>query len=287
MARADQTGGGAPATAVAVIGMPRSGTSLTTQILGQAGAYLGPGEEMVRPGEWNPTGFWEIRRIEELNRRLLKTLDGDGVAPPPGWAGSDALAGERAEARALLSELFAGRRRWALKITAALPFWQRVASPSHYVICVRNPVDVAASLEGREGVDRTRVLDTWTRHMAATLAYTSGLPRTFVAFDDFRAARRASVERLWRCAGNAGSLGGADAARLEASIEESLLHHRTTAAETVSDPSVPPETKAMYLLVELLRRTGGGAGEHEWAVDTHARRLLALEPGKHAEGGVR
>ncbi|HEX6687806.1 MAG TPA: sulfotransferase [Solirubrobacterales bacterium] len=275
-------------TVICVVGTPRSGTSLTARILTLAGVYLGPESEMRPAGRLNPKGFWENRRVAALNRRLLKSLDRDGPgAPrlPPGWASSDALEAERAEARALLSETFDGHRLWGWKeagTTLVLPFWQQLLPEMRFVICLRNPLDVAASAEQIEGFTTAQAMAAWTEHVAAALAYTAGRPRIFVSYDDYLLAPRPTVERLWRFIGNAERPTEAEASRLEAPIDEDLRHHRTAPSETFQDESLPLETSAMYLITELLRRAPAesqdlqaGAKSLEDAVNAYAGRLLA------------
>jgi hypothetical protein len=275
---------------VCIIGTPRSGTSLTARILNLAGVYLGPESEMRPAGAWNPKGFWENRHVVDLNRRLLKSLGRDGMEPPrlpDGWADSEALASEREEARTLLSETFDGHQLWGWKeagATLVLPFWQQLLPQMRYVICLRNPVDIVASADRIEGLNAAEALAAWPRHVAAALAYTAGHPRLLVAYDDYLNARRQTVERLWRFIGNEGSPSEAEACRLEESIDESLLHHRTPPSETLRDGSLPLETASMYLMVELLRRAipEPWVSGHETsdalqdAVDAHCRALLAL-----------
>lgn len=272
-----------PATVVCVIGMPRTGTSLTIRMLNLAGVYLGPESEMVPPGKRNPNGFWEIRRMDALNRRILKSLGGDGILPPdlPSDAAvSETLEAERAEARELLAEIFTGHRRWGLKVTALLPFWQQLLPPMRYVICVRNPVDIAASLEASTGTPRSQVLAAWPRHMAAAFAHTTGSPRILISYDDYIEAPRETIERLWHFAGNEEAPTDAELDRLAGSLDQDLMHHRTSHLETLRDESVPLETASMYTLTELLRRTTTTSvgrvttAELEAAIDAHSRRVM-------------
>jgi hypothetical protein len=271
-------------TVICIVGTPRSGTSLTARILNLAGVYLGPEDEMLPAGSWNPSGFWENRRIVALNRRLLKSLDREGPALPtlpPGWATSAALDAERSEAEALLNETFAGHRVWGWKDaggTMVLPFWQHLLPDMRYVICLRNPVDIAASAARIERLTASQALAAWPEHVAAALAYTAGRPRLLLSYDDYLHHRRRTMERLWRFAGNDNILTDAEANRLEAPIDESLLHHRTPPAQTLRDASLPLETNSMYLITELLRQvapepwsTSDTTADIEDAVDAYAR----------------
>jgi hypothetical protein len=278
-------------TVVCVIGAPRSGTSLTARILNLAGVYLGPERDLRPAGVWNQEGFWENRRIVAINKRLRDQTGRGGIEPPtlpPGWATSEALASERAEARALLRETFAGHRLWGWKdpgTTLVLPFWQQLVPRMRYVICLRNPLDIAMSASAIKALTTAKVVAAWPRYVAAALAHTAGQPRILVSYDDYLHARRGTVERLWRFVGNDGLLDGNEAERLEAPIDDSLLRHRTSIGETVHEEDLPPEAAAMYLSVELLRQVtseadaGGATTTIEEAVDAHARRVLNRDEG--------
>jgi hypothetical protein len=280
------------ATVVCVIGTPRSGTSLTARILNLAGVYLGPESEMRPAGPANPRGFWENRRIAALNRRLLRTLERDGLAPPrlpPGWAASEALEPEREEARALIAETFGGQRRWGWKeagTTLVLPFWQRLLPEMRYVICLRNPVDVAASARRIDAPDASQAIAAWPGHVAAALAYTAGRPRIFVSYEDYLTAPRGTVERLWRFAGHDEPPGEAEAARLEEPIDDGLRHHRTPPAQTLLSGELPPATNAMYLICELRRAVtdpGVDLDQLEAMLSAHAGRVIGREAASAGE----
>ena len=246
-------------TIVCVIGTPRSGSSLTAQILRLAGVYLGPEESMRPAGRLNPKGFWEPLQLIELNRRLLATLPRRGLDPPvlpPGWAGSEALEEIREDARSWL-EGFAGQPLWGWKhaaTTLVLPFWQELLPPMRYVICLRNPVDIAASQGALGKATLEEALAAWPKHMAAALAHTAGRPRILVAYEDYLDERRQTIERLWRFVGHTGPLGEREARRIEAAVDDSLLHQRTPLAETLGDARLPDDARFMYLTLELLRR---------------------------------
>jgi hypothetical protein len=75
--------------AIAVLGMHRSGTSLTAQILTALGVWFGDVREMLPPDPTNPDGFFERFEIWRVNEALLGTLGMSWYQPrlpPPGWA---------------------------------------------------------------------------------------------------------------------------------------------------------------------------------------------------------
>jgi len=55
----------------------------------------------------------------------------------------------------------------------------------HTLIMVRNPLEVAASLKERDGVDRLDGLYLWLTHMIEAEKATRGKSRQFISYDDF------------------------------------------------------------------------------------------------------
>lgn len=237
------------ATVVCVLGMSRTGTSLTTRVLNLAGVYLGPSDELLdgelrqlagegervlaRAKYSNPDGHWEHYRLMRLNERILRSLGGSWREPPampPGWESSEALAAERDEARTLLAESFGGHELWGWKDprnSLTLAFWQRLLPAMRYVICLRNPIDVAASLERRDGMPVGAGLELWRIYVTAALASTAGHPRLFVRYEDFFADRSAVAGRLARFVGREGAFEGDEGERrLAEVVDERLWRHR-------------------------------------------------------------
>jgi glycosyltransferase involved in cell wall biosynthesis len=306
-------------TVVCVLGMSRTGTSLTARILNLAGVYLGPEQELLggelrqlagegdavlaRAREANPEGFWEHYRLMRLNERILRSLGGNWRDPPSltaGWASSEDLAGEREEARELLDASFAGRSLWGWKDprnSLTLPFWQQLLPRMRYVICLRNPVDVAASLERRDAMPPEEGVRLWLTYVAAALVNTSGRPRLLVPYESHFEDSDATAARLARFAGCDGALEGPAAERLLAdTIDDRLWRNRTPTREAIGADWVSQEAVALHLIVELLaataargaRRRGDGAGgpdegagdrgeeaELNLAADLYAEALLA------------
>src|SRR6476659_6240655 len=172
-------------TAVCVLGMHRSGTSLVARLLNLLGVDLGPDTSLMPPTADNPSGYWEHQRIMDLNDDVLLRLGGTWYEPPqvsPSvFAGPD-FADLRRTARRLISAEFGASRLWGWKDPRSclvLPFWQLVVPISKYVVCVRNPADVTRSVSRAIGsVDRG--LDLWLRYTTDALSFTRGQPRLLV-----------------------------------------------------------------------------------------------------------
>ena len=263
------------ATVVCVLGMSRTGTSLTTRVLSLAGVYLGAEEELLgddlrqleREGEGvlakaknsNPGGHWEHYRLMRLNERILRSLGGNWREPPPmpsGWVSSDDLAPLRREARVLLAESFGEHGLWGWKDprnSLTLPFWQLMLPEMRYVVCMRNPLDVATSLERRDGLPVEQGLELWRIYVTEALAGTAGWPRMLVPYEAFFADRAAIAARLARFVGRPDAFDeGENERRLAEAVDERLWRNRTSPSDSAGDARLSGEIARVHLLVERL-----------------------------------
>lgn len=174
-----------------VLGMHRSGTSALTRVLNILGCDL-PKTLMV-PCESNPTGHWESQRIADLNDEILASAGSswhDWLEFHPGWARSPKAVQFRERARQIVHEEFGTSTFFVLKdprICRMVPFWLEVleengASPI-VIFPLRNPLEVAASLEKRDGFDPLFGQLLWLRNVLDAEYSSRGLRRSFATYD--------------------------------------------------------------------------------------------------------
>jgi hypothetical protein len=244
---------------ICVLGMHRSGTSLVAGIMRELGIDLGPDEGFLPPDSNNQRGYFELRELVHLNNDILACYGGswDEVPElPPAWEESGQLEQIRDHAARLLSERFAGSQRWGWKdprTCKTLPFWQRLVPGLRYVICVRNPVDVAHSIRTRDdpGTDE-HGLD-WLRHTASALAYTADQPRILVHYERFFQDGEGEVRRLARFLGSEDQLEDPDrVARILEFIDPALVHARSASSALSGQSAMPFEVSALYLMLTLV-----------------------------------
>src|SRR5262245_24536103 len=112
---------------VVILGAHRSGTSALSGILRLLGFDLGA--DLVKPNEFNPTGYWENQPVVRLNERILSHLGtswSDVFSLPYRLDAADLREVFETEARALLKKAFSGKRTWVLKdprFTMLIDFW--------------------------------------------------------------------------------------------------------------------------------------------------------------------
>jgi hypothetical protein len=239
--------------------MHRSGTSLVSRVLNVLGVDLGPEEHLMRPSTDNPTGQWESRPIKEINDEILSILGGSWQEPPPlpaGWERSPQLAGPRRRAREVIEGDFSGSELWGFKDprnSLTLPFWQRILDPMRYVICLRNPLDVAASAGARNRADDTvpfeQGVELWLTYVRGALAATAGHPRQLVFYEDLMTDPEPVVRELARFIGLDQSSDAESDVRtaIGIAVTGGLWHHRTAVPNVVDASRLPFHVKAYYL----------------------------------------
>ncbi len=122
-----------------------------------------------------------------------------------------------------------------------------------YVICLRNPLDVAASAGARNREDDTvpfeRGIELWLTYVRAALAATAGHPRHLVFYEDLMADPEPIVRELARFIGREKSNDAESALRtaISVAVTEGLWHHRTAVPNVVDASRLPFHVKAFYL----------------------------------------
>lgn len=179
-----------PGPGVLVLGMHRSGTSAATRVLTLLGLATCPTEDMVR-GPWNPSGHWESRTLMTFDDGLLRQMGCAWWAPPPAGPGYDEAAARITASPAAGRRVFAQvhhDRPWVWKDPRAcllVPYWRQALGPrTAAVVVARHPVDVAASLERRNGLSETFGLALWERYNRLLLTHVAGMPVLVVGYDD-------------------------------------------------------------------------------------------------------
>jgi hypothetical protein len=277
-------------TVVCVLGMHRSGTSLVTRMLNLLGVDLGPEEKLLHPGPDNPLGFWEHEEFVALNKKILSDLGGNWHDPPAferGWEASPQLSDTRGAALELVAREFGSSELWGWKdprTSLTLPFWQQLIPGMRYVVCVRNPLDVARSLGRRDDFSAEKSGNLWASYVEASLRHTAGQDRLILFYEDVMTDWPEELARLSRL------MGEPDAAAFDhvrtavwGEVHEELRHHRASTRDVVMDPELPARAKALHL---VLREGAEGTGIEEFSRSSRsarralraARALVGAEP---------
>jgi hypothetical protein len=244
--------------AICIAGMHRSGTSMIAGLLHGCGLYLGDEDDLLGANSGNAEGHFEHKGFLKINDALLAQLGGSWDFPPPleaGWQESASLAALRQQATRLVSEL-SRRFPWGWKeprTTVLLPFWKTLVPELRFVICVRNPLEVARSLAKRNKMSLEHGLTLWHRYTRAALEGSAGAPRMIAHYEDYLLNPEAEAERLARFCGLQIP---AHSTPLTSGIRVELRHQKSALAEILGFQTMPAESKFLYMGLRALARAG-------------------------------
>ncbi|MCP4544519.1 MAG: hypothetical protein GY832_46010 [Chloroflexi bacterium] len=173
-----------------ISGMDRSGTSLCAAISQFVGVHLG--NNLIGPRDANPKGYFEDRRGVSINEQLLRHNNyGRKLASPlpNGWETGIPAKLAEIRIRKVLNDLSRNNSLFGIKdprlcITSKL--WDAGAkSLNHdvrYTMCIRNPIEVSASLNKRDGTDKASACLMWMAHTMTFLRSSHGSERLWVDY---------------------------------------------------------------------------------------------------------
>jgi hypothetical protein len=178
---------------VVVLGMHRSGTSLTANFLNAVGIDLG--QDLLPPDEANEAGYWESQKILEIHQMILKELNCDWHNPPlslpPVWwrkpkfqeLKSGLLEFVRSECMRTENVLGFKDPRTAI----VLPLWEEIFDELQleplYILTVRHPGSVAESLSKRDRLVSAHSHALWLKTNLDIISYAGDNLRAIVDYD--------------------------------------------------------------------------------------------------------
>jgi len=249
---------------VVVLGMHRSGTSFLTKSLELLG--VGLGDRLMEPAGDNPKGFWDDQEVVDINIEILKTQDADFADlrfKLPTKDSESTLQPLFDRAVTLVSNRISTFSRWAFKdprTCRTIAFWRAAieaagASPK-FVIAIRNPLEVAASLRSRNELPTIHGLYSWLQHTIPAFTETQGFPRVVVEYEEILSDPRKQLARI----GNALSLPlpNHDSPEMQAYsqdfLDTSMRHHCSTLEDLSGDAKVPREVIEVYQIARRVAR---------------------------------
>ena len=249
--------------AVVVAGMHRSGTSAATRVLASLGCDLP--RTLMEPNEYNTAGYWESEAVAEFNDALLESAGStwDDWEPfNPDWYASPVADGYRSRALALLAAEFSDSPLFVLKdprVCRLLPFWADALAAfeadARIAVPIRNPLEVAASLQHRDAMDPSVGLLLWLRHVLDAEAASRDLPRAFVRYEELLNNWQPLADALAR---NLAVSWPRRSTSLDLEIEDRLdrsaRHHAHDDTALPDSPEVSPWVESTFLIVDRWTR---------------------------------
>ncbi len=236
---------------VVVLGMHRSGTSAITGLLRLCGAWVGEEEHLTAANIENPQGFWERRDVRQICDGLLHSAGADW------WK----VAGLNLEAipHAILSEQrrrFAGvvsalreHRPWVVKeprLCLLLPLLRDYLNDAVCVHVFRNPLEVARSLQRRNGFSIAAGMALWETYNRHALEASATMSRVMVAYGALMRDPEGMIDRLVTRLEELGvmRLAAPGESEFREFIQPAYHRHRVTEEET--DPLLTPGQRELW-----------------------------------------
>ncbi len=223
--------------AILILGMHRSGTSALAGVLSELGVNFSDKLMPPIPGV-NDKGFYEHVDLVAANESILSALDRswldlDGM-PEQWWQNPEVQAiGE--DIRSILQRDFASPGiLWGLKdprMCRLMPLWNNLLAETEtdvsVVFCVRNPLEVAGSLNRRDGLDLELGLVLWFLHVLECERNTRDFSRTWSVYGNLLEDWKSETDQIGRELDIDWPVSIAQAIpHVEAFLEESLRHVR-------------------------------------------------------------
>lgn len=246
---------------VLVLGAHRSGTSAVTRLINLAGYDVG--DDLIKPSQDNPKGFWEHSAIVALNNELMANfgISWESVLPildqpAPPWFF------ERADE--IWTQVFAEKSHVCVKdprMTRLLPWWLSFFETRNVqlriVVVARHPFEIADSLGHRNGLSREQGCMLFLRYTIECMDAIKGHRSAIVTFDDVIKTPYTSLSKLGRKLSLKWPSPLAKIrTQIEASVDPDLRHHQAHVSARDLSPT------------------------QAWAVDVH--RLLSAKDQRHS-----
>jgi hypothetical protein len=252
--------------AIIVLGMHRSGTSVAMALAEMQGVVLG--DRLFGAREDNPKGFFEHADVIHLNEKIFNVfgLHSQDVVPlPAGFENNPEVVRIKKQLIEILKRDFAKAEILGIKdprMCLLMPVWHQIFEEIEvepiFIVPYRHPLEVANSLNKRDGISVPQGLLLWLRYMLEIMVETKNHTRHFIEFD----ALLNNPEEFFRGLNLPKPFPKAEA---DAFIAKSLRHHQT-----------PANTDAMPWVMELFQMLPNV--NEKRALEIHQDLLAILTP---------
>ena len=248
-------------TCICVLGMHRSGTSALSRVLSLLGAGLP--QNVMGPGLGNETGHWEPARLVEAHDRMLVALGSNW----DDWRALSLIDVDpelRSSLCAELSSLFdaeyGSETTIVLKdprICRFVPLYADLLESkgidARYILALRHPQAVVASLNARDGMSWSRASLLWLRHTLEAEQATRGMARVVVSYEELMGEWEPCVARIAETLELSWSRKPADAkAEIDAFLSRDLCHHAAGLDDLDNSSGIAGWVKRVYTAMRAL-----------------------------------
>jgi hypothetical protein len=242
--------------AILILGMHRSGTSALSRVLNLMGMQLG--SDLMPPApDNNETGFWEHRIFQWINRRIFESVgrEWDSVLSlPPKWWEQPQMEGFREELKAVIQGEFGNSALWGLKdprVCFMLPLWQPLLAQLHCrtqcVLTFRNPMEVARSLQKRDGLPISQSHLMWLRSLLEAERDSRGMSRTLTSYEALLSDWKSQVHKIGRELGFEWPVACEQVSpAVDEFLRPSLRHHQVDNHQLLEDSGIAEPVRRAY-----------------------------------------
>ena len=250
---------------VLVLGMHRSGTSLCSHILSALGVDMA---DDIGVDVGNDRGHWERWEITEFHDRILGLFNrgyGDGFhdfALPVAWWAEPHVAQIRRQIVAFLEKRM-GDGYFGFKdprTVRLMPVWHQIVNELELVpkivLCLRNPAQIARSLNARDGLDLEIGEYRWLVHTIDFFRYVNKFDFCTVEYEEWFNNPSANIEKLQKFLDLPWQQSKADLALALSGIIDPAARHDDSNDREPGQPLV----RTLY---KLARGVGQGGGARD------------------------
>lgn len=257
--------------AILVLGMHRSGTSALSHLLTELGADAPA--NLMSPNEDNPKGYFESMPLYLLHDELLASAGSswdDYRALPQGWAASPKADEFHQRLKEAVQAEY-GRSGFFLmkdpRVCRLVPFWRDLLDDMQveplFIHTHRHPLEVASSLQKRNGFDPGYGYLVWLRHILDAEAGSRGQRRSFTSYDRMLADWPSEITRI------AADLdiswprhGAVPASELNMVLDPALKRNDAGARHLRGSRILPPQVRAVHDIFERWAAEGENPDDH-------------------------
>jgi hypothetical protein len=251
--------------AIVVLGMHRSGTSALSGVLRSLG--IAAPKTLMFPNFANPSGFWESDPLVNAHDEVLDLVGSrwdDWRQFDPQWAQSDVAQEWRQKIRGILVNEYGDSPLFFIKDPRICRFacftfsvLQEMDLEIVVLLVFRNPLEVALSLQRRDGMALPKAWALWLRHTLDAEYDTRSLKRHFIGYEDLLTDWRGALKHS---AADIGVTSVGDSAFPNAGVDEFLsseLHHERQSDQALYETAgVPMFVLDAYRILQAMRTNG-------------------------------
>lgn len=287
---------------VFLLGMHRSGTSAFSRVLNLLGLRLGAEDDLMPATDANAHGYWESTSLTAVNDSLLAAAGGRWDIPPAlqGPELVRQLQPHRESAYRAFSAVYgeAAGTTWLWKDPRnclLVPFWERLLGleGTPIVLVYRNPLEVARSLEVRDGFPLPLGLALWETYTRSALSAAANRPVFVASYEGLVADPEAWCVDATQFLADVGVDGGrSDMAQATTSVDQAVRHARHVRQELTVHRSVSPEQVVLFDFLESQNGAHERLPAHDseqtaWVPVLHESRRAVLPPVPTQESAFR